>query len=320
MQSLIFVMVVFSIVMPLGYAMVIWRLDEPSLSAWLLVVTETSAFVALVLLLARWDMAGQYTRYLLAAVLAATILVSWFKHRHRPWRGEDKSLWRRRWPNMLLLFGFSSVLAFVVPGMLPIPNAHPLASPLGAGRFMVVQGGNHSLINYHASHKAQRHAIDIVALNPYGFRATGVLPDEPEDYTIYGVAVVSPCEGVVTEAVDGLPDLSPPESDRDNPAGNHVILACGNMQVEMAHLQKGSVRVEPGDRLNIGQPIAQVGNSGNTSEPHLHIHAVDPATGEAIPLTIDGLTPARNRIFEVANKPSQRAVEGLASSHLQNGV
>ena len=75
------------------------------------------------------------------------------------------------------------------------------------------------------------------------------------------------------------------------------------MQVELAHLQKGSIRVTIGARLSIGQPVALVGNSGNTTEPHLHIHAVDPDSGEAIPLTIDGLTPARNRVFEVAVAP-----------------
>ena len=301
MQSLILVLVASSIVMPLGYAIRVWRLDEPSLSAWLLVVAESTAFVAFVLLLARWDMAGLYTRYLLAAALAAAILMSWLKHRNRPWGAEDKSLWRRRGPNMLLLAGFGGTIAAVVPGMLPNPDARPLASPLGAGRFIAVHGGNHSLINHHVPHKAQRHAIDIVALNAGGFRAAGILPDDPKDYAIYGLSVVSPCDGAVIRVRDGLPDQPPPEADRDNPAGNHIVLACGGMHVELAHLQKGSVRVRTGDRLGIGQPIALVGNSGNTSEPHLHIHAVDPANGIAIPITLDGLTPARNRTFDVAS-------------------
>lgn len=304
MQSLIVVMVTFSIVMPLGYAIRVWRLDEPSLSAWMLVVAESAAFVAFVLLLARWDMAGLYTRYLLTAALAAAILVSWIRHRRRPWRAEGERLWLRRWPNMLFLAGFGGILVSVAPGMLPISDARQLTSPLGAGRFMMVHGGNHSLINHHASHKAQRHAIDIVALNAGGFRAAGALPDALEDYAIFGIEVVSPCDGAVIGVKDGLPDLRPPEADRDNPAGNHVVLACADTQVELAHLQEGSIRVRPGDRLNIGQPIALVGNSGNTSEPHLHIHAVDPTSGEAVPLTLDGLTPARNRIFEVASGSS----------------
>jgi hypothetical protein len=301
MQSLIFVLVACSIILPLGYAIRVWRLDEPALSAWLLVVAESTAFVVVVLLLARWDMAGLHTRNLLAAALVAAILVSWLKHRNRPWGAEDSSLWRRRSPSMLLLAGFGGVIASVVPGTLSKPDARPLASPLGAGRFIVVQGGNHSLINHHAPHRAQRHAIDIVALNAGGFRVAGILPDDPRDYVVYGLSVVSPCDGAVISVRDGLPDQAPPEADRDNPAGNHIVLACGGMHVELAHLQRGSVRVGPGDRIGIGQLIALVGNSGNTSEPHLHIHAVDPANGMAIPLTIDGLTPIRNRIFEVAS-------------------
>ena len=208
MKILIFVMVTFSIMIPLVYAIRVLRLNEPSLSSWLLVVAESAAFVAMVLLLARWDIAGLYTRHVLAASLAVAILGSCLTHRRRPWRTDKESLLRRRWPSMLFLAGFGGVLAWVVPGMLANPDARPLASPLGAGRFMVVQGGNHSLINYHAPHKAQSHAVDIVALNASGFRAAGVLPDDPADYVIYGTAVVSPCDGAVIGLKDGLPDLS----------------------------------------------------------------------------------------------------------------
>ena len=304
MQSLIYVMVTLSIVMPLCYAIRVWRVDEASRSAWLLVVAESTAVVTLVLLLARWDMAGLYTRYLLAAAFTAAILVSWVKYRRRPWRAKDISVWRHRWPNMLLLAGFGGILGSIVSGTFSEPAARPLASPLGAGRFMMVHGGDHGLINHHASHKAQQHAIDIVALNAAGFRVAGVLPDDPEDYAIYGVEVVSPCDGAVTGIKDGLPDLRPPEADRGNPAGNHVVVACDGIQVELAHLREGSVTAQTGDRLAAGQFIARVGNSGNTSEPHLHIHAVDPTSGKGVPITIGGLTPARNRIFEGAGTSS----------------
>jgi len=299
MQILVPVMTVFSIAMPLAYAIRVWRLDEPSLRAWLLVVAETLAFVGFVLLLARWDMAGLHTRSLLAAALVGAIAFSWLRHRHRPWRAEGESLWRRRWPNALFLTGFAGVLGFVIAATLPNAGARPIASPLGPGHFMVVHGGGSTLINYHASHKAQRHAIDIVALNDSGFRVMGFLPNDPAQYAIYGVPVVSPCDGEVISARDGLPDLSPPETDRGNAAGNHIVLDCEGLRLELAHLQLGSVAVVPGDRLTVGQPIARVGNSGNSSEPHLHIHAVDPATGNGVPLIISGLPPARNRTFQV---------------------
>ena len=299
MQILILVIMAFSVAMPLAYAIRVWRLDEPSLRAWLLVVAETLAFVTFVLLLARWDMAGLHTRSLLAAALVMAIVFSWFRHRRRPWRAQGESLWRRRWPNALFLAGFAGVLGYVISATLPNVDARPIASPLGAGHFMVVHGGGNTLVNYHASHKAQRHAIDIVALNDGGFRAAGILPTDPAEYAIYGVPVVSPCDGTVIGASDGLPDLAPPQTDRDNAAGNHIVLDCAGIRLELAHLQRGSVTVVSGDRLSVGQPIARVGNSGNSSEPHLHIHAVDPATGNGVPLIISGLHPARNRTFQV---------------------
>jgi murein DD-endopeptidase MepM/ murein hydrolase activator NlpD len=107
--------------------------------------------------------------------------------------------------------------------------------------------------------------------------------------------VVSPCDGAVLAAQDGLPDQAPPQADPDNPAGNHVVLACGGLRIELAHLAAGSVAVAPGDRVRSGDRLGAVGNSGNTSEPHLHIHAVDAATGQAAPVTLAGTTPARNR-------------------------
>ena len=85
--------------------------------------------------------------------------------------------------------------------------------------------------------------------------------------------------------------------DPENPAGNHVVIACGDIEVTLAHLSPGTPDVDPGDRVGEGQPIAEVGNSGNSTEPHLHIHAVHPASGRGVPLTLDGRHPIRNRIY-----------------------
>jgi murein DD-endopeptidase MepM/ murein hydrolase activator NlpD len=67
--------------------------------------------------------------------------------------------------------------------------------------------------------------------------------------------------------------------------------------VLLAHLQHGSVAVATGDPVTVGDPIGRVGNSGNTTEPHLHIHAFDPRTGEGVPIRFDGGAPLRNRVF-----------------------
>jgi murein DD-endopeptidase MepM/ murein hydrolase activator NlpD len=82
--------------------------------------------------------------------------------------------------------------------------------------------------------------------------------------------------GTVVSAVDGRPDI-PPRS--DNPdlqtpndfGGNSVFLRIGpDRYACYAHIKTGSVRVRRGQRVRVGQPIGLVGNSGNTTAPHLH--------------------------------------------------
>ncbi len=59
-------------------------------------------------------------------------------------------------------------------------------------------------------------------------------------------------------------------------AGNHVFIrATQGGYVGLVHLQQGSVRVSPGDRLSAGDPLGNCGNSGNSTQPHLHIQALD---------------------------------------------
>ena len=112
-------------------------------------------------------------------------------------------------------------------------------------------------------------------LNALGSRAFGIYPRKLESYSIFGATVYSPGNGVILRCADGLADLAPSQTDRTNAAGNHVVIRLDELDVNLllAHLRRGSVLVKVGDRVSAGQPIGQVGNSGNTSEPHLHIHA-----------------------------------------------
>ncbi|MCO5118149.1 MAG: M23 family metallopeptidase [Burkholderiaceae bacterium] len=284
--------------LPLAQAWRLLRLREPARSAWLLVAADAAVFVALLMLVGRWDIAGYWLRLLLAAAFVAALLWSWRNHRGRPWRaGGGKPFWRRHWGTIASLAFFGSVLVHVLSGLAPSAPARDMAFPLEGGRFMVGQGGGIKLLNQHASHRQQRHAADIVALNALGFRASGILPVRLDAYAILGAAVVSPCAGTVVEARDGLPDLTPGEMDPEHPAGNHALLDCDGLRVLLAHLQHGSVAVATGDPVTVGDPIGRVGNSGNTTEPHLHIHAFDPRTGDGVPIRFDGRAPLRNRVF-----------------------
>ena len=165
-----------------------------------------------------------------------------------------------------------------------------LTFPLDSGTYYVVNGGSRQLINAHLmtlsgdrfrKWRGQSYGVDILELNRVGLRARGLLPRDPRDYAIFGQRVLAPCTGSVVAAADGLRDLSPPAVDREHMAGNHVILACGDAWVVLAHLREGSVCVSAGDSVRTGQPIGQVGNTGNTNEPHLHIHAQRPGSSES---------------------------------------
>lgn len=297
MTVLVFVMLLVCIAMPLFYAWRIARLDAPSISAWLLLAADAAVFVALILLVGRWDIAGYHIRFAVLAIFLAAIIWSLWRHRSRPWMARGEPTLRRHWTTLTSLVLFGGILAYVVYGLLPPDRPRELAFPLEDGRFMVGQGGSVSLLNHHAGHREQRYAADITAIGPLGFRAAGLAPAELDRYEIYGKPVVSPCPGVAVATRNDLPDLVPPESDPDNARGNHVVIDCGGFNVELAHLQGGSVAVAAGQSLAAGDTLGRVGNSGNTTEPHLHVHALDPETGVGLPMSFGGRIPVRNSLY-----------------------
>jgi hypothetical protein len=142
------------------------------------------------------------------------------------------------------------------------------------GDWLVIHGGNSSLINAHYNFKEQRNALDIERL-VNGHERTGDI-HKLESYPSWGETLYAPADGTVAVVENGLDDNMVGEMDRENPVGNHVCIDMGNGRyVLMAHLQKGSVLVSPGDKVYVGQPLAKCGNSGNTSHPHLHIQVQD---------------------------------------------
>jgi len=81
-----------------------------------------------------------------------------------------------------------------------------------------------------------------------------------------------------------------------------VIVDCEeeNVRVVLAHLQKDSLKVKKGEIVSEGDRVGSAGNSGNTTQPHLHIHAVaageDILDGRGVPITLDGRFPTRNSL------------------------
>ena len=150
----------------------------------------------------------------------------------------------------------------------------------------------------------QRYAFDFIRTDPtrkgMRFYKQGVLY-----YLIFGVrlqdclgwgqTIFSPVEGVVVQTADGYPERQRVHLVRDlavvlkhgltfdiegtsdlrQVAGNHIIIETIGGYAFFAHARTGSIKVDVGDVITPGQPLAEVGHSGNTTAPHLHFHLMD---------------------------------------------
>ena len=96
-----------------------------------------------------------------------------------------------------------------------------------------------------------------------------------------GTVILAPADGTVRSVVDGHPNMPPGELGGRPAGGNQIALEVAPREfLFLCHLQPGSITVQPGDQVAAGQVLGRVGNSGNTSEPHLHIHLQDSPNGD----------------------------------------
>jgi murein DD-endopeptidase MepM/ murein hydrolase activator NlpD len=128
---------------------------------------------------------------------------------------------------------------------------------------------------------AQRFAVDWVRLYDDGRTFRGD-PLKNTSYRAFGASVLAVADGIVVDVLDGIPENVPDPTARAVPitpetlVGNYVLLDIGGDACAVyAHLQPGSLRVKKGDHVRRGQTLARVGNTGNSSEPHLHFHMAD---------------------------------------------
>ena len=148
-------------------------------------------------------------------------------------------------------------------------------------------------------HIAQRFAIDWLRIGPNGRSFDGDAKDN-KSYFAYGQDVIAVADAPVVAIKDGIPENIPGPASRAVPitletvGGNYVVLDLGGGRFAFyAHLQPGSVRVKVGDRVKRGQLLGLVGNSGNSTEPHLHFHVsngISPLGSEGLPYAIVGRT------------------------------
>jgi hypothetical protein len=140
---------------------------------------------------------------------------------------------------------------------------------------------------------AERYAIDYEQLQPDGRLYTGD-GAKNTSFAYFGADVHAVAEGPVVAVLDGLPEqmpgVEPTGLTLGQYGGNHVVQDIGNGNFAFyAHLQTGSVKVKPGDHLTTGQVLGHVGNTGNSTGPHLHFHVMstpDPLRADGLPFVI----------------------------------
>ena len=155
----------------------------------------------------------------------------------------------------------------------PVVAKHetPLALPF-KGRWLVAWGGDTKELNQHHDNPAQRWAFDFLGVGPDGKTHKGDGKANEDSYA-FGREILAPADGTVTEAIDGVRDNTPGSMNPYAAVGNAVIIEHRPGEVSvLAHLKQGSVAVKAGDKVRAGQVIGLCGNSGNSSEPHLHYH------------------------------------------------
>jgi murein DD-endopeptidase MepM/ murein hydrolase activator NlpD len=308
MRAAAVILLVSHVFLPMLLVLRLWKSKFSGKGSWLLNTLGSAAFVAYFVLTGRWDWVGYYARAFFPAALTYAAYTSLRRTRGTGWWRTPDTL--SRWASLsadFLLATFFGWKTFRAAQGYRHDRLHAvdLSFPLSGGPWYVAHGGSGSLLNGHHADRAQRFALDVTKLNSVGTRVFGVYPSDPTRYAAFGQPIYSPCSGEVVEAEDGLPDLRPPQADTDKPMGNHVAVRCQSVAILLAHLMKGSVEVEPGQEVKKGQPLGRVGNSGNTTEPHLHIHAVKLGSGESI-LNGEGLPIRFDSRFLVRNDLSYR--------------
>lgn len=155
-----------------------------------------------------------------------------------------------------------------------VRNTTAMALPF-KGEWTVFWGGDTKELNYHVVAPFQKNAFDIVINNAAGksFKTNG---KTNEDYYAFGQPLTAVCDAEVVFAVDGIKDNVPGILNPTYVLGNSVMLKTKNNEyILLAHFKHHTIKVKQGDLVKRGQLLGLCGNSGNSSEPHLHFHIQD---------------------------------------------
>jgi hypothetical protein len=194
-------------------------------------------------------------------------------------------------------------------GYLPLSkDSPPVFSPPLAGQGWIAINGCCGLGHPHREsvqsvngklYNSQRFAVDFMRLDSDGRLVEGDT-SKNSNFVDYGAPVMAAGGGVVVSTLDKLEDNEPgalpdpsvfTELGIVSVDGNHVVIDHGNgLHSFYAHLQKGSIKVKVGDEVQAGEELGLLGNTGNSSAPHMHFHVMNgpsPLGAEGVPYVFD---------------------------------
>jgi hypothetical protein len=153
-------------------------------------------------------------------------------------------------------------------------NKIPIGLPFH-GRWLVFWGGDTRELNHHIEHQSQRRAADLVIVGADGKTHRGEGKSN-EEYLCFGQEILAVANGKVFAAIEGVPDNEPASLNPYFVPGNTVIIEHQpKLYSVYCHLKRGSVKVHVGQSVKKGNVLGLCGNSGHSSEPHLHFQLQD---------------------------------------------
>jgi len=214
---------------------------------------------------------------------------------------------------VVLLTGIAQLLGHVPilfrhRGRLPSPDTHDgevdYRLPFD-GEWTVVNGSPDRAHSHSWGVLTQRYAHDFVITDAESRTHTGDR-GTPDQHYCFGEPIVAPADGVVVDTRNSHRDYHRTTGWLDplqwSILGNYVLIKhVDGVYSLCAHLQKGSVTVDVGEEVDRGQQIGACGNSGNTTEPHLHFHVQDRSNfflGAGLPVAFESITTAHPRTTE----------------------
>lgn len=140
--------------------------------------------------------------------------------------------------------------------------------------WFVVWGGTNEFLNYHYAYESQRYAYDLIMMkNGQSYKDSA---NNNENYYAFSREIIAPADGKVVKVLEGIEDNVPGEMNSSQPEGNCVIIEHENNEYSMlAHLKQNSIVVNEGEVVKQGQLIGLCGNSGNSTETHLHFQVMN---------------------------------------------